>query len=304
MTKDNNLILVPDIHSDMKIIENLNKIRAKLPESKVIYLGDFFDRGDQSYEVFDYILNDDNSVKIYGNHDLMLDKFLRGYDYLLGNGEELWKYIFYIFENDTDITFLQILKGYKFSKRFNELELDMSELRLNILTNLFFRTWTNKHIVRSIFGESIVRPDIYLSDEELLDEARFFMNKYSDEFDFVREKWSQIKFVHSWSNKYVEISHSGIVDNPDITSPILLSKRKDKSNLSIIGHFMIGGLIEDNKMNKDTIYHDKNAGAAITFYNKDLNIFLLIILLNQLFSHLMKEKKHIYLIHSFIYSNS
>ncbi|MDK1672826.1 fructose-bisphosphatase class III [Staphylococcus saprophyticus] len=69
------IFVVPDIHGEYhKLIDLMNKINeVREPEDKIIFLGDYIDRGRDSNKVIDYIFdiksNDDNIITLLGNHD-------------------------------------------------------------------------------------------------------------------------------------------------------------------------------------------------------------------------------------------
>lgn len=76
------LFAIGDIHGD---IEKLNAILARIrpnPKDMVIFLGDYIDRGQYSYEVVERLVNfqECNAVFLMGNHEKMLIDFLKAED--------------------------------------------------------------------------------------------------------------------------------------------------------------------------------------------------------------------------------
>lgn len=69
------IYVVPDIHGEynklLNVMEKINKVRK--PNEKIVFLGDYIDRGDRSKDVVNYMFeimsNDDNIVALLGNHD-------------------------------------------------------------------------------------------------------------------------------------------------------------------------------------------------------------------------------------------
>lgn len=69
------IFVVPDVHGEYEKLQKLmDKIHIeRKTEDKIIFLGDYIDRGDKSKEVINYIFdlksNDDNVITLLGNHD-------------------------------------------------------------------------------------------------------------------------------------------------------------------------------------------------------------------------------------------
>lgn len=69
------IFVVPDIHGEYeKLLKLMNRIhKERKPEDRIVFLGDYIDRGMKSKEVINYIfdlkLNDDNVITLLGNHD-------------------------------------------------------------------------------------------------------------------------------------------------------------------------------------------------------------------------------------------
>lgn len=82
--------VIGDIHGCLQSLERLlHKIRPR-PEDRVIFIGDYIDRGPQSREVVDLLLRlPYRSIFLLGNHEKMLLDYLAGGDaslYLLNGG--------------------------------------------------------------------------------------------------------------------------------------------------------------------------------------------------------------------------
>lgn len=76
-------IIVGDIHGDINL---LNKVisyveKNNIPDENVIFLGDYVDRGKNSKQVLNKLMNS-NYTCLMGNHDLMLLDFVDSGDYL------------------------------------------------------------------------------------------------------------------------------------------------------------------------------------------------------------------------------
>jgi serine/threonine protein phosphatase 1 len=73
----------------------MNKIDIDFQADLLVFLGDYIDRGPQSFEVVDYLVDMqkryDNTIFLKGNHEEMLEKYLSGEDritYLVNGGQQ------------------------------------------------------------------------------------------------------------------------------------------------------------------------------------------------------------------------
>jgi serine/threonine protein phosphatase 1 len=92
------LYAVGDIHGRFdKLMELMEKIEKDIDydTDKLIFLGDYIDRGPQSFEVIEYLRkikrNHPETVFLKGNHEEMLEKYLSGEDrltYLVNGGQQ------------------------------------------------------------------------------------------------------------------------------------------------------------------------------------------------------------------------
>ena len=88
--------VVGDIHGCYdKLIALMDKINIDLDSEKLVFLGDYIDRGPDSYEVVDYLINLKKKypdiVFIKGNHEEMLEKYISETDrftYLINGGQQ------------------------------------------------------------------------------------------------------------------------------------------------------------------------------------------------------------------------
>ena len=88
--------VIGDIHGCYdKLIALMNKINIDLDSEKLVFLGDYIDRGPDSYEVVDYLINLKKKypdiVFIKGNHEEMLEKYISETDrftYLINGGQQ------------------------------------------------------------------------------------------------------------------------------------------------------------------------------------------------------------------------
>ena len=79
--------IIGDIHGYLeRLVALFKKLAAKVTESDtLIFLGDYIDRGPQSYEVIDFLINISrtpgfNTLFLKGNHEDMMLKYLGGED--------------------------------------------------------------------------------------------------------------------------------------------------------------------------------------------------------------------------------
>lgn len=96
MAKDYNpsgrLLAVGDIHGCLEALKTLLERVAPQDEDQVVFLGDYIDRGPDSYGVVEYLIDFSrqfpHTVFLKGNHEAMLLDFISGRDHLafLANG--------------------------------------------------------------------------------------------------------------------------------------------------------------------------------------------------------------------------
>lgn len=86
--------VIGDIHGCLNSLQNLLKLIENKAET-FVFLGDYIDRGAESKEVVECILDfkkkHRNVITLLGNHEIMLINFLRGYDdgtFLRAGGKE------------------------------------------------------------------------------------------------------------------------------------------------------------------------------------------------------------------------
>ncbi|MFO8084859.1 MAG: metallophosphoesterase family protein [Desulfobacterales bacterium] len=93
---DEKLFAIGDIHG---CFEKLKALMNKLPfdpdHDTIVFLGDYIDRGQDSYKVISYLINlkkrCKNVVFLKGNHEYMLENFIAGTDrntFLANGGEQ------------------------------------------------------------------------------------------------------------------------------------------------------------------------------------------------------------------------
>ncbi len=90
------IFAIGDIHGCYDQLKTLvEKIPIDFSRDTLLFIGDYIDRGPQSAEVVDYLINLKKRVPevifLKGNHEDMLDKFLSGDDrftYLLNGGQQ------------------------------------------------------------------------------------------------------------------------------------------------------------------------------------------------------------------------
>jgi serine/threonine protein phosphatase 1 len=77
------ILVIGDIHGCfLKLAKLMEKVKLNPEIDKLIFLGDYVDRGDQSKEVVDYLVQlkrrQPSTVFLLGNHEQMLKEFLDG----------------------------------------------------------------------------------------------------------------------------------------------------------------------------------------------------------------------------------
>jgi serine/threonine protein phosphatase 1 len=87
---------VGDIHGRYdKLCDLMDKIDIDLDSEMLVFLGDYIDRGPQSFEVVEYLIDlrkrHPNTVFLKGNHEEMFEKYISGEDrltYLFNGGQQ------------------------------------------------------------------------------------------------------------------------------------------------------------------------------------------------------------------------
>ena len=90
------IFAIGDIHGSYDRLKTLmDKIPIDFSRDTLVFIGDYIDRGPNSVEVVDYLMQLKNRVPgvifLKGNHEDMLDKFINGDDrftYLLNGGQQ------------------------------------------------------------------------------------------------------------------------------------------------------------------------------------------------------------------------
>ncbi len=88
--------VIGDIHGCYdRLIALMDKINIDLDSEKLVFVGDYIDRGPDSFEVVEYLINLKKKcpgiVFIKGNHEDMLEKYLSEtdrYTYLINGGQQ------------------------------------------------------------------------------------------------------------------------------------------------------------------------------------------------------------------------
>jgi serine/threonine protein phosphatase 1 len=92
----NKIYAVGDIHGCFdKLMALMDKIDIDFESDTLVFLGDYIDRGPQSFEVVEYLadlkIRYSSTVYLKGNHEEMLEKYLSGEDrltYLVNGGQQ------------------------------------------------------------------------------------------------------------------------------------------------------------------------------------------------------------------------
>ncbi len=91
-----NVFAIGDIHGCMdKLCSLIDKIDIDFDHDTLVFLGDYIDRGSDSFEVVEYLIDLKKQypkiVFLKGNHEDMLEKYINGpdkYTYLLNGGQQ------------------------------------------------------------------------------------------------------------------------------------------------------------------------------------------------------------------------
>ena len=91
-----NIFVIGDIHGCFDKLQMLmQEIPIDLDHDKLVFIGDYIDRGPQSFEVVDYLVRLQRRypaiIFLKGNHEAMLENYLTGVDrftYLLNGGQQ------------------------------------------------------------------------------------------------------------------------------------------------------------------------------------------------------------------------
>ena len=87
---------IGDIHGRYdKLLDLMEKLDIDLDSERLVFLGDYIDRGPQSFEVVDYLIElrkrNPNCIFLKGNHEEMFEKYISGEDrltYLFNGGQQ------------------------------------------------------------------------------------------------------------------------------------------------------------------------------------------------------------------------
>lgn len=75
-------IFISDVHGQFDtMLKALEQVDFDKNKDTLIHLGDAFDRGPQSWEVLEFLMNCPHRILIWGNHDLRLKELLLGEDW-------------------------------------------------------------------------------------------------------------------------------------------------------------------------------------------------------------------------------
>ena len=108
----NRIFAIGDIHGCYDKLQALmGKVPIDLEHDRLVFLGDYIDRGPDSFKVVEYLINlkreYSNTVFLKGNHEEMLELYLKGMEMMnfVSNGghHTLESYSRHSGENDTDL---------------------------------------------------------------------------------------------------------------------------------------------------------------------------------------------------------
>lgn len=90
------LFAIGDIHGHFdKLVGLIDKIGVDFERDRIVFLGDYIDRGPDAYQVVEYLIDlkkkCPRSIFLKGNHEYMLEKYLAGgdsFNYLVNGGRQ------------------------------------------------------------------------------------------------------------------------------------------------------------------------------------------------------------------------
>lgn len=108
-------IFISDVHGQFdKMVIALEAVNFNKDKDTLVNLGDSFDRGEQSWEVLDFLMSCPHRILVWGNHDLRLKKLLLGEDW----------FQFYDHSNGVPAT-LKSFERHVFGKAQTQKDLDL-----------------------------------------------------------------------------------------------------------------------------------------------------------------------------------
>jgi serine/threonine protein phosphatase 1 len=124
-----NYWFVGDIHGEISLLNSLLENILRFSPEQIVFVGDYIDRGPQSREVVDRIMNLDLPVScLMGNHELMMLNAMEDLGYGI-NPIELWYYnggeatlqsfgssSFFSFQSDLDSRYLDFFRSLQMSE--------------------------------------------------------------------------------------------------------------------------------------------------------------------------------------------
>lgn len=124
-----NYWFVGDVHGEIRLLNSLLENILRFNPDRIVFVGDYIDRGPQAKEVVDRIMNLEGSVScLMGNHELMMLNAMEDLGYGM-NPIELWYYnggeatlqsfgssSFFSFQSDLDPHYLDFFRNLKMSE--------------------------------------------------------------------------------------------------------------------------------------------------------------------------------------------
>lgn len=274
-----NYWFIGDIHGEVTLLDGLlSAIKRQGPE-RIIFVGDYIDRGPHSREVLDRIMELDLPVtSLMGNHEQMMLNALE--DSVFGNNPmELW------YRNGGEATLL----SFGFSSFFSfQSEMDTRYLE-------FFRNLRLNHVIdlkpglRILATHAGITPSIPVADQLLLkdylDLEQYMINNQldpGDSFLWAREAfftgssdlWKGYMVIHGHTptmklKRYVEAV--GFHDYQFVGNDLAIRRSGEKgavvsvgidSGSTISGRLSALGIFIENEKSTDGIVHMKSLTAT------------------------------------------
>lgn len=223
--------IIGDVHGQYNHLFNLVvKVMKKYPKAKLVFTGDYIDRGPQSYEVVQLVKNlveQGRAIALLGNHDQMAIDFCD----LLDRGGETYDLWLYNGGNST-------INSY--CKQINEQSGYLQTLRA-------FKQTGHLEFLKSL-------PTYYEDEHFFFSHAPVPKDKYMP--IQYRENWRENKHVLIWSTHH-ELKHKypGLYNHVDEQE----FAREHEGKLAVHGHVHM--LRENVWTNR--VYHDEQGSAYL-----------------------------------------
>ena len=269
---------IGDIHGELGLLDSLLEAIIKYDPQEIIFVGDYIDRGPQSREVVDRIMELECPVScLMGNHELMMLNAIE--DSAFGyNAMELW------YRNGGEAT----LQSFGFSGFFSfQSQMDSRYLK-------FFRSLLLSHVMEPGAGMRIlathagVSPSIPVADQLLLkdyqDLQQYIRDRrldLGDSFLWTREDffnspahlWNGFMVIHGHTPtlKLKHIVHEGYFPGFEFIDDDLLIRR-DEKNGKVVSIGIDSGSTFSGWLSGLGIFVDQVGGDGNSMFMRSLTV--------------------------------